>query len=139
MTNPLKGETPLVLADGREFTLVLDFEALLGVETTLGKPLPQAMAMAAQGFMSAVAAIAQAAFARHHPEVTRADVLAILQTDGKALEAALAKASDAAFPKPAAAGNAPAPRPGGKTSGPSGAKRGSSRTTSGGQRRAASR
>lgn len=122
--NKVKGETPLVLSDGREFTLVLDMEAMLSVEDSTGKPLPKVMAQAGEGFMSATAAIAQAAFARHHPEVTRSDVLGIMQSDSNALTDALGKAADAAFPK-AEAGNAKAPKANqrGKTSGRSGAKR----------------
>lgn len=123
--NKVKGETPLVLSDGREFTLVLDMEAMLSVEDTTRKPLPVVMGQAGQGFMSATAAIAQAAFMRHHPEITRADVLSIMQTDSDALTEALGNAADAAFPKEAA-GNAKAPKarpPRGKTSGRNGAKR----------------
>lgn len=122
--NKVKGETPLVLSDGREFTLVLDMEAMLSVEDSTGKPLPKVMAQAGEGFMSATAAIAQAAFARHHPEVTRSDVLGIMQSDSDALTDALGKAADAAFPK-AEEGNAKAPKANqrGKTSGRSGAKR----------------
>lgn len=126
MANPVKGETPLVLSDGREFTLVLDMEALLTVEDVTGKPLPKVMQQASEGFMTAVAAIAQAAFTLHHPEIVRADVLAIMASDRDALTEALGKASDAAFPK-AKEGNAKAPKgktPRGKTSGRSGAKRG---------------
>lgn len=124
VTNKVKGETPLVLSDGREFTLVLDMEAMLSIEDTTGKPLPKVMAQAGEGFMSATAAIAQAAFARHHPDVTRSDVLNIMQSDSDALTQALSEAADAAFPK---AGNGKAPKAKtqrGKTSGRSGAKRG---------------
>lgn len=126
MANPVKGETPLVLADGREFTLVLDMEAMLSVEDTMGKPLPKVMAMAAEGFMTATAAIAQSAFALHHPEVGRADVLKMMQSDNVALTEALSKASDAAFGS-GEPGNAEAPKAKprrGKTSGRSGAKPG---------------
>lgn len=124
MANPVKGQTPLVLSDGREFTLVLDMEAMLSVEDATGKPLPVVMKQAGEGFMSATASIAQAAFARHHPEVTRSDVLAIMTSDGDTLAEALGKASEAAFPKEKA-GNAPkAKAQRGKTSGRSGAKRG---------------
>lgn len=35
--NPLKGETPLRLSDGREFTLVLDHEALIQAGTAYGQ------------------------------------------------------------------------------------------------------
>ncbi|MBX7496761.1 hypothetical protein K3172_12920 [Qipengyuania sp. 6B39] len=124
--NPLKGEVALVLSDGREFTLALDMEAMLTVEEATGKPLAKVMAMAGEGFLSASAAIALAAFQRHHPEITRADVLEMIRTDPEAVSAALEQASAAAFPedKP---GNAKAPkaaRPRGKSSGRSGAKRG---------------
>ena len=124
--NSLKGETPLVLSDGQKFTLVLDMEAMLSVEDTMARPLTRVMAMAAEGYMTATAAIAQAAFARHHPDITRADVLAILQTDNVALTEALGKASDAAFGS-GEAGNAESHKTKsrrGKTSGRSGAKPG---------------
>ena len=127
MSNSLKGETPLVLSDGREFTLVLDHEALLGIEQSYGKPLPRVMAEAAEGFLGAIAAVAQAAFSRHHPDVTRGDVLKIVMSEEQdKLTDALADASKAAFPDPEPAGNVPAPKAKkpqrGKTSGRSGAK-----------------
>ena len=126
--NPVKGETPLVLGDGRAFTLVLDHEALLGIEQTYGKPLPRVMADASEGFLSAVTAIAQAAFARHHPEVTRGEIAEmVMGKDEEALSAALSAAVETAFPSKKPAGNAPAPKAEqplrGKTSGRSGAKR----------------
>lgn len=122
--NPVKGQTPLVLSDGREFTLALDMEAMLSIEDSTGKPLPKVMAQAGEGFMSATAAIAQAAFARNHPDVSRADVLAIMGSDGDRLAEALGKAADAAFPKDdGKPGNAPKAQRG-KTSGRSGVKRG---------------
>lgn len=124
MANAIKGEVSLVLADGRAFTLVLDMEAMLSIEEATGKPLPKVMAQAAEGFMTATASIAQAAFSRHHPEVTRGDVLEFIKSDSAALTEALGKAAEAAFPQ-AAAGNAGADarRPG-KSSGRNGAKRG---------------
>lgn len=124
--NSVKGETPLVLSDGREFTLVLDMEAMLSVEETMARPLPKVMAMAAEGFLTALAALAQAAFARNHPDIRRRDVMHIMETDSAALEKALGKASDAAFGS-GEAGNAEAPKATprrGKTSGRSGAKPG---------------
>lgn len=126
--NPVKGEVPLVLSDGREFVLVLDMEAMLSVEQSYGKPLPKVMADAGEGYLSAIAAIAQAAFVRHHPTLTRAEVLDLLRTAREPLSEALQKASEVAFPdeKPgngSAGGNAPKDR-GGKSSGRSGAKRG---------------
>lgn len=125
MANPVKGETPLVLSDGRAFTLVLDMEALVSVEDATGKPLSQIMSEAGRGFMTAQAAIAVAAFSRHHPDVTRGDVLEMLfSEDQSAVADALGKATEAAFPKANAEGNVPAKRQGGKNSGRNGAKRG---------------
>ena len=125
MANSVKGDAVLKLSDGREYLLVLDMEAMLCVEDNMGKPLPQVMKMANEEFMSAVAGIAQAAFVRHHPDVTRAEVLDILRTDSAALERALAAATEAAFPKEkpqvgnAVRGKKP---PQSKSSGRSGAK-----------------
>lgn len=127
MNNAVKGETPLVLDDGREFTLVLDHEALLGVEQTYGKPLHKAMADAQEGFLSAVSAIAQAAFTRFHPEVSRGDILKmVMSADRDALTSALGTAAENAFSPPdgkAGNGAASASPQRGKTSGRSGAKR----------------
>jgi hypothetical protein len=122
MANPVKGEVPLKLSDGREFVLVLDMEAMLTIEESMGKPLPRVLAMAGEGFMTATAAVAQAAFARHHREVSRADVLEILRTDAPALTDALTAAVEKAFPSEGKKGGNPPQR--GKTSGASGAKRG---------------
>ena len=123
--NSMKGETPLKTHDGREFTLVLDMEAMLSIEEKMGKPLPQIMKMAQEGYMTAAAGIAQAAFARNHPELSRADVLEILRTDSTALEKALSDATANAFPKDdGKAGNGPAKARGSKRSGRSGAKPG---------------
>lgn len=126
MGNPVKGETPLVLADGREFTLVLDMEAMLTVEDATDRPLPVVMKRAAAGFMGDTIALAHAAFTRLHPDVTRQDVTAIMGSDAEALTAALSKAAELAFPQ-AQEGNGPAPAKKahhGKNSGRSGAKRG---------------
>lgn len=128
MPNDLKGETPLVLSDGREFTLALDHEALLGVEQSYGKPLHKAMADAQEGFLSAVAAIAQAAFTRFHPNVTRGDIIKmVMSADRDAVTDALGVAAENAFSPPTKApvGNAKSkPARPGRTSGRSGAKRG---------------
>ena len=139
MANTLTGETPLTLKDGREFTLVLDHEALIGAEPIYRKPLHQIMADAGLGFQGAIAAIAQAAFLRHHPEVTRSDVLAMIRSDQVALTDALTKAGESAFPdaKDGDEGKDSAARAG-KNSGGNGAKRASSRKGSGTKRRAAS-
>lgn len=128
--NPIKGQTPLVLSDGREFTLVLDHEAMLGIEQAYGKPLPKVMAEAQEGFLSAIAAIAQAAFTRFHPDITRSDVIQIVMSENReAVTAALGQAADNAFPeaKPEVGNATPKSgksKPRGKTSGRNGAKRG---------------
>lgn len=126
--NSVKGEVPLILSDGRSFTLVLDMEALLSIEDATRKPLPQVMGEAGAGFVTAQAAIAQAAFARNHPDVTRGQVVEMLLSDNReAVADALATATSKAFPDAASAeGNAPAPkkRQRGKTSGANGVKQG---------------
>lgn len=124
MSNSLKGDVPLTLSDGREFTLVLDMEAMLSVEDATGSPLPEVMAKAAQGFFTAIAALVQAAFQRHHPEIQRSDVLDMMVTDRDLLAEALGEATDRAFPNKSgssAGGNGGKRRPG-KNSGRSGAK-----------------
>lgn len=125
MTNPVKGEVVLTLADGRRFTLVLDMEALVDAETAYGKPMPRMMADAAEGFMGATAALLQGALARHNP-VSRSEALEMLRTDLEAVGTALTKASELAFPEQSAGGKAgaAAAKPGGKRSGRNGAKPG---------------
>ncbi len=125
MGNPIKGETSLVLGDGREFTLVLDMEALVEAEGIYGKPLAKLMSDAAAGFMGATAALLQGAASRNH-SMRRSEALEILRVEGEAVAEALARASAAAFPDETKAGNAKAPakKRAGKTSGRNGAKQG---------------
>jgi hypothetical protein len=125
MTNAVKGEVPLVLSDGRNLKLVLDMEAMVEAEAAYGKPLGKLMADASAGFLGAMGALLQGALSRHHP-VSRGDALEILRMDMDAVADALGKATDAAFPKASAEGNAPPPkkRQAGKRSGRSGAKQG---------------
>lgn len=121
--NPVKGEAPLVLSDGRRFTLVLDMEALVDAESAYGKPMAKMMGDASQGFMGATAALLQGALARHNP-MSRGDVLEMLRTDANAVTEALSKASETAFPEATEGNAAKAASPqAGKTSGRSGAKR----------------
>lgn len=123
MANPVKGEVPLNLTDGRKLTLVLDFEALVEAEGAYGKPLPQMMGDASQGFVGAVRALLYGALRAKHPQITLRDASALFQTDAEAVSASLEQAASAAFPKEqsgSAEGKAPQP---GKTSGRSGAKR----------------
>lgn len=127
MANAVKGETALKLKDGREFILALDMEAMLTIEDTTGTPLPKVMLRAQEGFMTAIAAIAQAAFSRHHPDVTRVEVLDMLRSDEKAVHDALSAATAVAFPDQVEGSGEVGKarkRPAGKTSGRNGAKRG---------------
>lgn len=120
--NPVKGEAPLVLHDGRSLTLVLDMEAMVEAEAAYGKPLPKLLADAGEGFMGAMGALLQGALARHH-KIGRTEALEMLRSDPDAVAVALGEASEKAFPKASAEGKAGKPR-GGKTSGGNGAKRG---------------
>lgn len=127
MANPLKGEALLRLADGRELTLVLDFEALVAAETGYGKPLPQLLGDAAAGFMGAQRALLAGALSRHHPQISPREAGEMLLSEVDAVADALGRVMQSSHPagttevkKP---GNAPR-RPAGKNSGRSGAKRG---------------
>lgn len=125
--NRVKGEAPLVLSDGRAFTVVLDMESLVEAEVFYGKPLPKVFADASAGFIGANVALLQAALSRHH-EIDRATALDIYSNNAEAVANALEAASASAFPEnDANVGNArPKPSkssPRGKTSGGSGAKR----------------
>ena len=121
MSNPLKGETPLKLADGREFKLVLDMEGLIQAESAYGKPLPQLMADMNGGFVGASAALLQGALAQRHPAITRSVAADMFRTDAEAVANALGAATQAAFPDESAEGKA-SPAPAGKRSGGNGAK-----------------
>lgn len=126
--NVVKGEVPLKIRGGREFVLVLDFEALVAAEAAYAKPLAQLTVDAAAGFVGALRAMLFGALLRHQPGTTLADAAAIFQADALAVHAALTAAGEAAYPPADAAedrepGKAPrAPR--GTRSGRSGAKRG---------------
>ena len=138
MTNALKGEVPLVLADGRTLTLVMDFEALIAAEAAYGKPLAVLMVDALGGYVGASRAILFGALRTRHPEITLRAAAEMLASDGAAVEAALDAASAAAFPEAAAEGGdeknpPPVHAPRGKRSGGSGAKPGSTQTRSGGR------
>lgn len=129
MANPVKGETLLTLADGRQFTIVMDMEALIEAEQAYGKPMAQMMADANRGFISALRALVFGAMRAHHPQVTLAEATAVLMAEQAVVAAALLDAVKLAFPDAAAGGEgkkpgkALPPRRAGKTSGASGAKR----------------
>ncbi len=123
MSNPIRGETPLKLGDGREFTLVLDFEALVEAESAYGKPLAVLMSDAGAGFVGASRALLFGALRTKHPGVSLRDASAILQTDGDTVGTALTLAADAAFPDAGKAEGKEGKNPPGRASGRSGAKR----------------
>ncbi len=140
MTNPIRGEAVLKLKDKREFTLVLDFEALVAAESVYGKPLAHVLVDAKSGFIGAMRALLFGATREHHPDVTLNGATAIFMSDGDAVSAALEVATASAFPEAAGdkeRGKARPPR--GKTSGGSGAKPDSNRKGSGKQPRARSK
>ena len=134
MANPVKGETPLKLDDGREFTLVMDFEGLVEAEGAYGKPMERMMQDAAAGFMGASRALLFGALQAHHPEMTLRDASNILGRNTDLVTEALTKATEAAFPELADedVGNDSPPR--GRPSGDNGAKQGSNRKGSGPKR-----
>lgn len=129
--NPLKGEAPLKLADGRELTLAMDFEALVAAETAYGKPIAHVMLDAQRGFLGASRAFLFGALRTHHPEMTPAEASALILSDGEAVLAALEVATELAFPKAAEGKQGANPPRGGTGSGGSGAKRASTRPRSG--------
>lgn len=137
MPNPLKGEVLLRLPDGREFTLVLDHEALIEAEALYRKPLQNLMADAMLGFVGACRALLYGALRAHHPNVSAVEATAMFLGEMEAVSVALAAAAEAAFPKSEGrdGGNPPRPQRG-KTSGASGAKSASSRTSGTTKRRA---
>ncbi len=124
MPNSVKGEVPLKLSDGRDFTLVFDMDALVQAEDEYGKPLPVLMERVREGFVGAVRILFWAALQRHHPEVTLSDVNDLLTEHSDAIEKMLT-AYQKAMPAEGKEGkNPPAKTQRGKTSGSSGAKRG---------------
>lgn len=139
MPNPVKGEVPLKLSDGREFVLTMDFEALVEAEGASNLPLPQLMAKAALGFVGAQRTLLFGALHRNHPEITVEDCSAIMLSEIDVATAALMKAIEAGFPAAKAAGGKEGANPPGPTSGRSGAKRASSPKPSGAKPRGRSR
>lgn len=125
MTNPVKGEAQLKLADGREFTLTLDFEGLVQAETAYGKPLPKLMSDAAAGFVGAARALLWGALRAKHPGISLADASAMFMTDMDTVTVALDAAVEISFPDQSNAESTEGKKgahPRGKTSGGSGAK-----------------
>jgi hypothetical protein len=137
MLNPVKGETLLKLEDGREFALVLDFEALVRAESAYGKPLGQLLADTMHEFIGAGRCLLYGGLLAHHPEITVRQVSEFYIRNQAPIIEALGAAIEAGFPELEGkeSGNAPPP---GKSSGRNGAKANSTRKPSGGQRRARS-
>lgn len=121
--NPIKGEVPLKLPDGREFTLVLDMEALVEAEGAYGKPLARMMADAQLGFVGAIRAMLYGALRYRHPSVTLREASEMFVGYRDEISAALENATLAAMPEDKEGANPPrAKAPRGKRSGGSGAK-----------------
>lgn len=129
MSNPLTGAVPLIIEDGREFTLVLDFEALLEAETAYGQPLPKLMSDSVVGFVTALRALLYGALRAHHRAVSFREAGAILKANGDAVRDAITAAAMAGFPDAEDGDGTNPPR---RRSGASGAKPGSIPRRSGG-------
>lgn len=118
----LSGEAALSIND-EDYTLVLDFEALISAEQAYGKPLAVVTMDAQAGFVGALRCLLFGALRRHHPDVTLAASGQMMAADAKAVETALEQAARLAYPeedkKPGKA-----PRPRGNSSGRNGARRG---------------
>ena len=124
MANPVKGEVPLNLSDGRSLTLVMDMEALVEAETAYGKPMAQMMQDAGQGFVGASRALLYGALRAKHPQLQLREASEMFATDGEAVAEAIGTAVERAFPEVAGGKESANPLPRrGKTSGGSGAKR----------------
>ena len=135
MINRVKGEAALALSDGQQFTLVLDFEALVQAEEVYGKPAARLMIDASAGFIGALRALLFGALRRYHGDLTMAAVTAIFEADAAAVEKAIEAAADAALPEATEGrkpGKAQSPTgPTGPNSGGNGAKPGLTPTHSG--------
>lgn len=106
MTNPIKGETRISLPDGREFTLVMDFEMRVAVEGLCDKPFSEVAQRASEGFHGAIRALLWGSLQRHHADLSMGDVTALIEDHGAELEAGMVKAAKAAAPDASAGGNA---------------------------------
>jgi len=123
--NPVKGQVPLKLADGREFTLVLDMEALIEAEAIYGKPLQGLMVDLATGFAGAARAMLYGAMRACHPNVTLREATELFARESDAITDALERATLASFPEANdSAEGKKGENPPGRRSGRSGAKQG---------------
>ncbi len=123
--NPVIGETPLELSDGRKFTLVLGMRALAIAEGVYGKPAQAITHDSSLGYVSALGALLYGALKKHQPLIDLDDATDMLGTDIDVIRAALDEAAARGFGKgDKEAGNDPKPHPRGKSSGRNGAKSG---------------
>lgn len=142
MTNAVKGEAVLKLADGRELTLVLDFEAFVSAESAYGKPIAQLTVDARAGFIGALRAMLFGALRAHHSDIDVRGAGEIMQADAAAADAAMEAAARRAYPDADPEGDkepGKARPPRGKASGGNGAKSAKTTKPSGGKPRARSR
>lgn len=135
MTNRVKGETSMVLKDGREFTLVLDMEAFVEAEGAYGKPMKVLMNDAALGFVGAVRALLYGALKTKHPTITLRECSDMFQQEPDQVSDALDRAADAAYPKQQEGEESQNPPLPGKNSGGNGAKAASTPKRSGSKHR----
>ena len=78
MANPLQGETKL-----GDFTLAFTFGAFIALEERVGKKVPQLLQMMQDGLGFAdIRDFAWAGLLKHHPELTDAEISAILDDVG---------------------------------------------------------
>ena len=133
--NPIRGEVPLVLPDGRELLLVMDFEGLIAGEALYGKRMPEMIVDASAGMIGAVRALLFGALRTHHPEITPREAGELVRDHGELIADAIERADAAATPPATGAEGGDGANPPGKPSGASGAKPGSARKRSGGKPR----
>lgn len=138
--NPMKGETPLKLSDGREFTLVSGFRAFVIAEKSYGAPIEKIQADAQAGFLGAGGVIFHAMLAVKHPEITIDEAGEILFAEQAAVMEAIGRAVENGAPTRKSGDKKPGnDATAGATSGRNGKKRGSLKTSSGTKRSARSR
>lgn len=123
MTNRVRGEEALRLKDGREFTLVLDFEAMVAAESSYGQPIGVLLQHWSSGFLGAMRCMLFGALRSNHADLSLEDAGAIVEADAEAVNKALAAVETGSRAK-TTEDKKPGNRRRGKTSGRNGAKRG---------------
>lgn len=134
MLNPVKGEVPLKLKDGRSLVLLLNFSGLVAGEAAYGQPLHILGLHVAAGFAGAYRAMLFGALQRHHPDIDLDAAGEIFAENDVAVRKALIAADKAAYPDPTG-DKKPGNRRPGNSSGRSGAKPSSRPKASGTKRR----